>query len=136
MPTDLQRTDCRPFHGLELPLLLVPGVSLAKPRSTPGFMLAPAPQAKSRLFVQSSSEARREHRGCTEANFNRSKRSKPALFRDKASTFPPVFARVALLSSSYECREPHEPHSHRLPSLSMPADYLQSFGRHRPPKRT
>src|SRR2546423_15717614 len=45
-PTNLLRTDCRPFHGLELPLLSDPGVSLAKPRSTPGFMLAPAPQAK------------------------------------------------------------------------------------------
>jgi len=48
---NLQRTDCRPFHGLDIPFLLVPGVSLAKPRSTPGFMLAPAPQAKNRLYA-------------------------------------------------------------------------------------
>jgi len=54
----LQRTDCRPFHGLEIPLLLVPGVSLAKPRSTPGFMLAPAPQAKTkRLAPQAKTSA-------------------------------------------------------------------------------
>jgi hypothetical protein len=53
MPTNLQRTYCRPFHGLDIPLLPVPGVSLAKPRFTPGFMLAPASQAKNRLVVQS-----------------------------------------------------------------------------------
>jgi len=29
---------------------VVPGVSLAEPRFTPGFMLAPAPQAKSRCW--------------------------------------------------------------------------------------
>jgi hypothetical protein len=40
------------FHGLEIPLLLFPGVSLAKPRSTPGFMLAPAPQAKTKRLLR------------------------------------------------------------------------------------
>ena len=39
--------DCRPFHGLKIYCLKVPGVSLAKPRFTPGFMPAPASQAKS-----------------------------------------------------------------------------------------
>ena len=55
------------FHGLEIPLLLVPRVSLAKPRSTPGFILAPAPQAEKlalclcllrRLKADSSRKAR------------------------------------------------------------------------------
>jgi hypothetical protein len=33
---------CRPFHGLRHILFHDPGVALAKPRSTPGFMLPPA----------------------------------------------------------------------------------------------
>jgi hypothetical protein len=36
------RDICRPFHGLMLLWVLVPGVPL---RFTPGFMLTPAPQA-------------------------------------------------------------------------------------------
>jgi hypothetical protein len=34
------------FAGLNICRAWIPGVSLAKPRFTPGFMLAPAPQAK------------------------------------------------------------------------------------------
>jgi hypothetical protein len=52
---NLQRTDCRPFHGLEFRCFWF----LGKPRSTPGFMLTPAPQAKNRLFVQSTFIKRR-----------------------------------------------------------------------------
>jgi len=33
---------CRPFHGLMSSVCCYPGVSLAKPRFTPGFMLSPA----------------------------------------------------------------------------------------------
>jgi hypothetical protein len=36
------------FAGLKICRAWIPGVALAKPRSTPGFMLAPAPQANSR----------------------------------------------------------------------------------------
>jgi len=69
MPTDLQRTDCHPFHGLEIPLLLVPGVSLAKPRSTPGFMLAPAPQAKTDSSYKASWQGLLPDRPCATWRF-------------------------------------------------------------------
>src|SRR5829696_414475 len=46
MPTNLQRPDCRPFAWARNSLLPVPGAY------APGFMLTPAPQAKSRFFVQ------------------------------------------------------------------------------------
>src|SRR5215218_10262005 len=46
MRTNLQRPDCRPFAWARNSLLPVPGAY------APGFMLAPAPQAKSRFFVQ------------------------------------------------------------------------------------
>src|SRR5256885_4273333 len=71
---NLQRTACRPFHGLEIPLLLVPGVSLAKPRSTPGFMLAPAPQAKA------DSYARRETMRAKNYNHTSNKSRRVRLF--------------------------------------------------------
>jgi hypothetical protein len=39
----VMRFLCRPFHGLEVHVRFITGVPL---RSTPGFMLAPAPRAK------------------------------------------------------------------------------------------
>jgi hypothetical protein len=38
---------CRPFHGLAIGVRLDPGVPL---RSTPGFMLTPAPQAEKKVI--------------------------------------------------------------------------------------
>jgi hypothetical protein len=38
--TDLQSKDCRQFHGLAILFALTPGAY------APGYMLAPAPQAK------------------------------------------------------------------------------------------
>lgn len=37
---------CRPLRGLTISFAIDPGVTLAKPRFTPGFILTPAPQAK------------------------------------------------------------------------------------------
>ena len=44
---------CRPSHGLMISVCCYPGVSLAKPRFTPGFMLSPASQAFSEMTLPS-----------------------------------------------------------------------------------
>ena len=42
---DVSLISCRPRRGLAHIIRIGPGVPLAEPRSTPGFMLAPASQA-------------------------------------------------------------------------------------------
>ena len=44
MPTGPNAKDCRPFHGLAISLLCVPGAY------APGFMRPPAPQAEKQIF--------------------------------------------------------------------------------------
>src|SRR5215208_7306695 len=58
MLTNLQRPDCRPFAWARNSLLPVPGAY------APGFMLAPAPQAKSRFFVQGRLKAKHGRYNC------------------------------------------------------------------------
>jgi len=59
MPIIFQRRQTAAhFMGWKFFWFEVPGVSLAKPRFTPGFTLAPAPQAKNTLCFTPAPQAK------------------------------------------------------------------------------